>query len=111
VDIIFSNRKLERLCNDDRLATREWGRVQAERLERRLSDLRAAQNLGVMRHLPGQLHELEGNLSGRLAVDLAGGDRLILEPAHEPPPRKPDGGLDWDQVNAIRIVEVGDYHD
>ena len=24
---------------------------------------------------------------------------------------RPDGGLDWDQVTAVRIVDVGDYHD
>jgi plasmid maintenance system killer protein len=111
VVIVFSNRRLERLCNDGRLAQREWGKTQAEALGRRLDDLRAAQHLGVMRSLPGRLHELKGDLAGRLAMDLKGGDRLVFEPADDPPPLKPDGGLDWEQVTAIRIVDVGDYHD
>ena len=111
MDIIFSSPKLERLCNDDRLARREWGAAQAKVLSRRLDDLEAARHLGVMRNLPGRLHELKGDMAGRLAMDLVGGDRLVLEPAHDPPPRKPDGGLDWDQVTAVRIVDVGDYHD
>ena len=36
--------------------------------------------------------------------------RLLFEPAHDPLPRKPDGGLDWAGVTAIRILGVEDYH-
>jgi len=36
--------------------------------------------------------------------------RLIFEPADNPPPTKDDGGLDWNEVTAIRIVEIEDYH-
>jgi len=111
VDIIFASRRLEKLCNDDRLAQREWGKAQAGVLGRRLDDLRAAPTLESFRGLPGRLHELTGDRAGQLAMDLKGGDRLVIEPAHEPPPAKPDGGLDWRQVTAIRVVSVKDYHD
>lgn len=111
MDIVFSTKKLEKLCNDDRLAQRKWGKAQAEVLRRRLDDLRAARTLEVLRNLPGGLHELRGNRAGQLAMDLKGGDRLVLEPAHNPPPTKADGGLDWAQVTSIRVVEVVDYHD
>jgi hypothetical protein len=37
-------------------------------------------------------------------------ERLIFAPAHEPVPRKPDGGLDWTQVTAVCILDVEDYH-
>ena len=111
MDIIFKSRKLERLCNDDRLAQREWGKPQAEVLGRRLDDLKAARNLEDLRSAAGDLHELKGDRAGQLSMKLKGGDRLIIEPAQEPLPRKPDDGLDWEQVTAIRVVEVGDYHD
>jgi plasmid maintenance system killer protein len=111
VDIVFKNKQLEKLCNDDRLAQKNWGKAQAAVLGRRLDDLRAAPSLEALRGLPGNLHELKGDRAGQLALDLKGGDRLIIEPAHEPPPTKPDGGLDWRQVTAVRIVEVVDYHD
>ena len=111
VDIIFKSKKLEKLCNDDRLAQREWGKPQADALGHRLDDLRAARSLEDLRHSAGDLHELKGDRAGQLSMKLKGGDRLIVEPSHDPPPRKPDGGLDWSQVTAIRIVEVGDYHD
>ena len=110
MDIVFSTKKLEKLCNDDRLARREWGKAQGEALARRLDDLRAAPTLESMRGLPGRLHELVGDRAGQLAMDLKGGDRLIIEPAHEPPPTKADGGLDWRQVTAVRVLSVENYH-
>ena len=85
--------------------------VTMARFDLELDDLRAAPSLDSLRGLPGGLHELKGNRAGQLALDLKGGDRLIIEPAHEPPPTKPDGGLDWKQVTAVRVVEVVDYHD
>jgi proteic killer suppression protein len=111
VDIIFKSRQLERLCNDDRAARRAWGKPRADALARRLDDLSAARSLADLRFAPGGLHELKGDRAGQLAMDLKGGSRLVLEPAHEPMPARPDGGLDWDQVTAIRIVEVVNYHD
>jgi plasmid maintenance system killer protein len=111
VDILFRSRKLERLCNDDRLAQREWGKPQATQLARRLDDLKAARCLEDLRHAPGGLHELKGDRAGQLSMSLKGGDRLVFEPSQEPRPLKADGGLDWNQVTAIRVVEVGNYHD
>ncbi|HZZ86341.1 MAG TPA: hypothetical protein VFE30_17555 [Anaeromyxobacteraceae bacterium] len=110
MDIVFGSRQLQKLCNDARLAQRRWGKAQAEALARRLDDLRAAPSLEAFRGLPGGLHELGGGRAGQLALKLKGGERLVIEPAHQPPPTKPDGGLDWKQVTAIRIVEVVDYH-
>ncbi len=111
MDIIFKSRQLERLCNDHRVARKAWGKPQADLLARRLDDLRAARKLADLRFAPGGLHELKGDRAGQLAMDLKGGHRLVVEPAQQPMPLKPDGGLDWDQVTAIRIVEVVNYHD
>jgi hypothetical protein len=37
---------------------------------------------------------------------------MVFEVAIEPTPEKPDSGLDWTQVTAIRILELAeDYHD
>jgi proteic killer suppression protein len=48
---------------------------------------------------------------GQFALDLDGGRRLVFEPAHDPIPRKDDGGIDWSAVSRISIVFIGDYHD
>lgn len=65
-----------------------------------------------MRFLPAaRCHELKGDRKGSLAVDLHGGLRLVFQPDHDPSPTRADGGLDWDQVTAILITAITDYHD
>jgi proteic killer suppression protein len=36
--------------------------------------------------------------------------RLIFEPDHETKPTKPDGGLDWQKVTRVLVLEIVDYH-
>jgi len=64
-----------------------------------------------MRYLPGRCHELKGDRAGQLAVSLNEPYRLIFEPEHDPLPRTTNGGLDWQAVTAIRILDILDYHD
>jgi proteic killer suppression protein len=35
---------------------------------------------------------------------------LIFRPAHNPVPKKDDGGIDLAAVTAIEILDVRDYH-
>ncbi len=112
VDILFQDRKLEKLCNDQSLLVRKYGPIRAKILRRRIGEFRAAETLEVMRSLPQvRCHELKGNRAGTLAVGLDHPFRLIFEPANNPIPKKPDGGLDWTKVTAIRVLSVEDYHD
>ena len=64
-----------------------------------------------MRWLPGRCHELTGNRKGQLSVDLDGPYRLIFKTAHNPLPRKEDGGLDWERVTAIVVLGVDNTHE
>jgi len=89
---------------------RGYGQEMAKVLRRRLDDLKAARTLEEFRRLPGRCHELRGKRAGQLSLDLRGPYRLLFVPAHEPLPRKADGGLDWTQVTAVRIIEVEDTH-
>ncbi|MCC7083667.1 MAG: hypothetical protein IT427_01520 [Pirellulales bacterium] len=81
------------------------------KLKQRLMELKAASNLAdIGSILAARCHELSQDRKGQLAVDLVHPRRLIFEPAHNPCPKKADGGLDWSQVVAIMICEVVDYH-
>jgi plasmid maintenance system killer protein len=112
VDILFQDRKLAKVCNDQSLLIRRYGELRAKLLRRRLDEFRAADNLEIMRSLPQvRCHELKGNREGTLAVNLDHPYRLIFEPANDPIPRKPDGGLNWTAVTAIRVLAIEDYHD
>ncbi len=64
-----------------------------------------------MRNLPGRCHELLYDRAGQLSLDLDRPYRLIFAPAHEPIPVKSDGGLDWKEVTAIKILGVEDTHE
>lgn len=109
--ISYEKEKLRALCNDDRLAKKKLGGPCAKKLRARLDDLDAASSLDDFRWLPGGCHELKGNRAGRLALDLAGGWRLVFRPEDDPVPTKSDGGLDWKGVTCIFVVAVEDYHD
>ena len=68
---------------------------------------------GASQDAPARCHELTGGKRGQqcqLSVDLKYPYRLIFVPDHDPIPRKPDEGLDWEQVDTIKILEVGNTH-
>ena len=110
MDILFRTAKICEQCTSAKDRVRTWGPEQAKKIGQRLDDLKAAANLGVMRGLPGRCHELKGERVGQLSLDLVQPYRLVFEAAEEKPPRKSDGGLDWDRVTVIRILGVEDTH-
>lgn len=76
----------------------------------RLDDLDAATCLEDLRHISRNCEELKGKRLGQLSLRLAGGWRLVFTPDHDPPPTKPDGGLNWAATTAVMIEEIVDYH-
>lgn len=110
MEICFADAALARTCSDKRLRVRAWGQVGGKKVALRLQQLQAAGSLEDMRALPGRCHELAGDLAGSLAVDVRHPLRMVFRPTENPPPRKPDGGLDWGAIDQITIVEVIDYH-
>jgi len=108
MDILFKTEKLARLCSQERLMSKALGQAGAKKLKARLADLMAASHMRQVRR--GRPHVLTGSMQGCMALDLDGGRRLVLEPAMDPTPRFPDGGVDWSRVRAVRILCIGDYH-
>ncbi len=109
--IDFIDLKLHAQCHDRRAAAKAFGAESAKKLRNRLDDLDAAQCMEDMRNLPGHWEELKRERKGQFSARLHAGVRLIVKPQKEPPPTKPDGGLDWRAINSIYIIEVVDYHD
>lgn len=110
MNVTFDSAKLAKVMNDDTELQKTYGPEQSRKIRARLDDLRDATSLEEMRNLPGRCHELTGNRAGQLAIDLKHPHRLIVRPDHDPPPTKDDGGLDWTQVTAVKVLEVVDYH-
>ena len=85
------------------------GAACAKKLMVRLQALEAAARVTDL--VAGNPHPLKGDRYGEFALDLAGGWRLTVVPAHNPCPATPDGGSDWAQVTIVTIEYIGDYHD
>jgi len=108
--IQFQDLKLRDECNNQRLLTRRQGVRRAKKIRQRLDDLKAADNLSVMKNLPGRCHELTGDRHGQLSLDLDHPWRLIFVPADDPASIKDDDGIDWQNVRVIKILGIEDTH-
>lgn len=94
---------------DSKKAVQVLGTESARKLQRRLSELKAARSV---QELPaGRPHPYTGKGERRFSLDLAGGARLLFIPTEDPPPRTIDGGIDWAVVTDVTIVFLGDNHD
>lgn len=111
MDILFSNDRARKEFNTQKILLQRHGPKRAKIIQRRLSQLRAANILEELRNLPGRCHELRENRRHQLSLDLDHPYRLIFMPAHNPLPCKPDGGLDWAKVTSVTIIGVEDTHD
>ncbi|MHA8101174.1 type II toxin-antitoxin system RelE/ParE family toxin [Aquirufa nivalisilvae] len=110
MEISYKSKKLEKRLTDPREMSKSFGQM-ARSLNQRLKDLIAAENLAMMRTLPAaRCHELTGDRKGELAVNVSTNYRLIFKPNHEPIPQKEDGGLDWENVTHIQVINIEDYH-
>lgn len=110
MEISFATRKLKQLCESEKELRRAYGTDGAKKAMRRLHDLRAATTLEDMRNLPGRIHELDGDRQDQLAIDLAGGWRLILTPTNGWPADKAEGVHVWNAIDAVTVLEITDYH-
>jgi proteic killer suppression protein len=111
MQVFFRSKKLQKTCSSAREIQKIFGVSRAKKLQQRLLELSAADHLSQISRLPpARCHEMTGDRQGQLSVDLDQPYRLFFIPADDPVPRKADGGLDWDAVTAIEIVEIGDPH-
>ena len=111
MDIYFRTKKLQKICNVEKIANGKLGLINAKKLQQRLMELKAAETLADISHLPPtRCHELSGNRKGQLSVDLKHPYRLLFIPANDPIPVKDAGGLDWSRVTEIEIVDIADTH-
>lgn len=110
MDISFSDKKLEKLANDDRKRVAALGRLRADKLKQRLDDLRKASTLEDVRYLPGNWHELTENRKGQWACDLDQPYRLVFEPNEKPAPTDEHGVYLWIEIKSVEVIEIVNYH-
>ena len=110
MEIAFKTKRLQKTCNSHTQLQRSYGKL-AKKIAVRLSLLKNARNLSLVPTKPPvRRHLLRGDRQDTFAVDLGHPYRLVFTANHDPIPRRPDGGIATEQVTAIRILEITDYH-
>ena len=89
MDILFKSRKLEKEFSNYKALKRRYGPEQAKKIQQRMFELQAADNLDTLWTLPQiRAHELKGNLSGQISLDIKHPYRLLIKPDYDNPPQK-----------------------
>jgi len=107
--IIFTSKKMEKLCNEEKTAIRILGKEMAHKLFLRIQQLEAAPDMSEIPPM-ARCHPLIGNEAGKYAVDLIQPYRLIFYPANTPLPLNAAGVLEINKVTEIIIDKIIDYH-
>jgi proteic killer suppression protein len=90
---------------------RTFGADNGKRILRRLDQIATAETLAELSKLPQtRVHELGNNRDEQISVDVKHPYRLLMVPGHEETPRKEDGGLDWDRITQVVVLEIADTH-
>jgi len=111
MEIFFKARKLEKICTKQKQMAKEFSVKMQRKLKQRMMELKAADTLQMMSHLPPpRLHELTGNRKGQYSVDLEHPYRLLFIVANEPVPLNVSGGIDKNLVTQIEIIAIADTH-
>ena len=104
MEIAFGRKDLRRLCESERTARRLLGTAVADKLKRRLADLRAANCVKDL--VAGRPKELQNTPAGHIAVDLGEGFRLVFCANHSVPPLAGGTRVDWSKVNRVKITSI-----
>jgi plasmid maintenance system killer protein len=111
VHITFINKKLAKLLSTEKELIRTYGPDNGRRIARRLQNIADAANLAELAKIPQtRVHELSGDRDEQISVDVKHPYRLLLASDHEQTPRKEDGGLDWERITKVQVLEVEDPH-
>ncbi len=116
MNIYFADEDLKLNCNDFDRARKKWGNRDAKKLIRHLGQVRVATSfadLWMLKHLHlEELRKRKGKRQGQWSIRVEGGLRIVFCPAgDELTWRDPAGNYIWNNMRAIEIIEVVDYHD
>lgn len=102
MDVRYEDKKLEKLCTDEREMRRKRGDI-AIKLKRRIKALETAESVGELQtHDPsGQWHPLRANLDGLWAGKLSANYRLLIRPEDAEEPTS---------AVTVTVIDVDDYH-
>lgn len=108
MDVYFADRRLADTCASEKAMCRQFGSARAKKVALRLQQLELADNLEHLKNVVPRTHALRGDFAGKVALDLDGPYRLIIEPLL--PEDHEDSDMDWSAVIEVTVIEITDYH-
>lgn len=109
MEVMFDDPKLQRLAEDNSKLVRKFGDRCARVIRRRLVELRAVERVTDLKEHPGRWHGLDADRFECWAADLVHPLRIVIRPT-PPVPRNDNGGVEWDSVRSVTVVEFVNYH-
>ena len=98
LDIVYKNRKLERICSNAAIAEKEYGSEMAGKITQRIGEIQSADTVEMLvRYHIGRCHALKQNRRGQYAMDLIHPYRLVFE-------------KHGNENQVVKILEIVDYH-
>lgn len=108
LELAFAEKPLRQLCENETIAKRKLGIRVAEKLKRRLADLRAATCVKDL--VVGRPRELGDAYPKQIAMDLCDGYRIVFCTNHNTDPLLESGAIDWEKVSRIKILRIENDH-
>jgi len=103
LELAFAEKSLRQVCTSRISASRKLGEKTAEKLARRLADLRACDSVGEI--VVGKPQEIKSTPPGEFAIELGQRSRLIFSANHNDVPTV-SGKVDWSKVSRIKILRL-----
>ncbi len=98
MEIEYKSKQIQKVCEDYNVARKKHGQRMAEKIDQRISEIRAADSVEQMIQFKiGGCHLLRQDRKGQYAVNLEQPYRLIFEQKDN-------------TIQIVRIIEIVDYH-
>ncbi|KUM36716.1 plasmid maintenance system killer protein [Arthrobacter sp. EpRS71] len=103
MEVRFEDKKLEKLCMDEREMQKKRSDI-AKRLRLRINALRTAETVGELAHHDplGAWHPLSANLDGLWSGKLSANYRLLVQP---------DGSTQAREAVTVTVIEISNHYD
>jgi toxin HigB-1 len=108
LEIAFDKKSLRQICENDEKAKHDLGVKVADKLRRRLADLRAAKTVKDL--VAGRPHELDGPDQRHIGVELCEGYRIIFCANHNSIPMLKPNRVNWSRVSRVKVLRIENYH-
>ncbi|EHI74624.1 plasmid maintenance system killer protein [Streptococcus criceti] len=107
MEVYGETSKITKIIGDRRQLVKHYGKERALKIQQRLGEFSAAENLTQISYLPpARLHRLKGDRQYQFAVDIGANWRIIFEGYDE----YDELSVEKSEIVTLSILGIEDYH-